>query len=270
MENKTYALITGACGGLGISFALECAERGYHLILVDLPSSHPEKLEKFLSENYPVQVKSFVADLTQHEDIELLVKNVKEKGLEVSLLVNNAGIGQNEFFEDTDSSYMRKMIEVNCMSYISLTSALLPELKKQKKSHIINVSSLGGFYTLPRKTCYAATKGFVRQFSMALNMEVNKYGVYVSVLCPGPMTTNINNYILHRQLNWFSQKMMVHPRKVAQLTIDKALKGQEIIIPGRLNRVLQSVSSTIPSGISKKLIMNSMKQLEKKEQKNSV
>jgi short-subunit dehydrogenase len=80
------------------------------------------------------------------------------------------------------------------------------------------------------------------------------------------MTTNIHNYILHRQLNWFSQKMMVHPRQVAKMTMDKALKGQEIIIPGRLNRVLHRVSSAIPSGISKMLIMKSMKQLEKKEQ----
>lgn len=270
MENNIYAIITGASGGLGTSFALECAERGYNLLLIDIPSAHPEKLARFLHENYPVKAKSLAADLSSPEAIELITKKVKEEGLDIGLLVNNAGLGQNELFENTDGYYLRKMIEVNCMSYISLTSALLPELKKQKKSHIINVSSLGGFYTLPRKTCYAATKGFVRQFSMALNMEVNKYGVYVSVLCPGPMTTNINNYILHRQLNWFSQKMMVHPRKVAQLTIDKALKGQEIIIPGRLNRVLHSVSSTIPSGISKKLIMNSMKQLEKKEQKNSV
>lgn len=265
MENKSYALITGACGGLGTSFALECAERGYDLFLVDLPSSHPEKLEKFLSENYPVQVKSFAADLSQQKDIELLVKNIKEEGLEVSLLVNNAGLAQNEFFEDTDSSYMRKMIEVDCTSYVSLIHALLPELKKQKKSHIINVSSLGGFYTLPRKTCYAATKGFVRQYSQALNMEVHKYGIHVSVLCPGPMTTNLNNYMLHRQLYWFSQKMLQHPRKVAQFTMEKAHKGQEIIIPGRLNRILHRLSSAIPSGISKMLIMNSMRQLERKE-----
>jgi hypothetical protein len=184
----------------------------------------------------------------------------------VGLLVNNAGLSQNEFFENTSSDYMRKMIEVNCISYVSLTSALLPELKKQKKSHIINVSSLGGFYTLPRKTCYSASKGFVRQYSLALNLEVNRHGIHVSVLCPGPMTTNINNYILHRQLNWFSQKMMVHPRQVAKLAMDQALKGKEIIIPGRINRVLHRVSSAIPSGISKMLIMNSMKQLEKKEQ----
>ncbi len=266
MENNTYAIITGACGGLGTSFALECAERGYNLLLVDLPAANPEKLEKFLQENYPVQVKSLGADLSAPEAPAQIVKKIKDEGLEVGLLVNNAGLSQNEFFENTDSEYMRKMIEVNCISYVALTSALLPELKKQKKSHIINVSSLGGFYTLPRKTCYSASKGFVRQYSLALNMEVNRYGVQVSVLCPGPMTTNIHNYILHRQLNWFSQKMMVHPRQVAKLTMDKALKGQEIIIPGRLNRVLHRVSSAIPSGISKMLIMNSMKQLEKREQ----
>jgi uncharacterized protein len=267
MNNTTYAIITGASGGLGTSFALECAERGYNLLLVDLPSANPEKLGRFLQDNYPLKVSTMCADLTLPEAPALILKKVQEENMNVGLLINNAGLSQNEFFENTDSDYMRKMIEVNCISYVSMTSALLPELRKQQKSHIINVSSLGGFYTLPRKTCYSASKGFVRQYSQALNMEVNRHGVHVSVLCPGPMTTNIHNYILHRQLNWFSQKMMVHPRTVAWLTMDKALKGKEIIIPGRLNRVLHSVSSAIPSGISKMLIMNSMKQLEKKEEK---
>lgn len=264
MENNTYAIITGACGGLGTSFALECAERGYNLLLVDLPAAHPEKLERFLQENYPVQVKSIAFDLTAPEAPAQLLQRVRNEGMAVSLLVNNAGLPQNDFFENTDSDYMRKMVEVNCISYVSLTSALLPELKKHPQSHIINVSSLGGFYTLPRKTCYSATKGFVRQYSQALNMEINRFGVHVSSLCPGPMTTNINNYMLHRDLNWFSQQMLVHPREVARYTMDKALKGKEIIIPGRLNRILHRFSSAIPSAISKKMIMNSMKQLDKK------
>jgi len=265
MTNNTYAIITGASGGLGTSFALECAERGYNLLLVDLPTADPEKLGRFLQYNYPVQVKVLGADLTLPEAPAQILKKIHEEEMSIGMLINNAGLSQNEFFENTDMDYLRRMIEINCISYVALTRHLLQELKKQKKSHIINVSSLGGFYTLPRKTCYSATKGFVRQYSQALYLEVIRYGIQVSVLCPGPMTTNIHNYILHRQLNWFSQKMMVHPRQVAKYTLTNALKGKEIIIPGRLNRVLHRVSSSVPSVISKKLLMYSMKQLEKKK-----
>jgi hypothetical protein len=156
---------------------------------------------------------------------------------------------------------MRKMIGVNCTAMVALTRALLPALKRNAPSQIICVSSLGGFYVLPRKTCYSATKGFVRQFCQALRLELAPAGVQVGILCPGPMTTNTSNYQLHRQLNWFSQQMVQRPGNVARYTLDRALQGREIIIPGRLNRVLKTMSGLIPAFIQRKLSAYSMKQL---------
>jgi uncharacterized protein len=260
-----WAVITGASGGLGTSFVLGCARRGYHLLLIDLPGKHLENLAGFIGRNFPVQTSFLEIDLTQPGFENKVMDKVRAEKMVVKMLINNAGMNQNDFFEDTNGQYMRKMVELNSIAGLVLTRALLPDLKANRESNVINVSSLGSFYPLPRKSCYTATKGFLRQFSQALRMEVLQYGVNVSILCPGPMTTNLGTYILHRQLTWFARQMKMHPDAVVEKTLRDALRGKEIIIPGRLNRVLKGFTTLIPGFIQKKLAVYSMKQLAKKE-----
>lgn len=260
---NVWAVITGASGGLGTSFSLACARRGFNLLLIDLPDKHLGSLADFICRNFPLQVKYLEMDLSLEGFEEKIIQQINQDEIKVKMLINNAGMNQNGYFEDTDIHYLRKMIELNESACISLTKALLPELRKNRDSYIINVSSFGSFYPLPRKTCYAATKGFVRQFSQALRMEIAKYGIHVSVLCPGPMTTNIDNYILHRNLSWIARKTKMHPDAVAEKTIRDTFRNKEIIVPGRINRILKFISSLIPDLIRKKLTVYSMHQLEK-------
>ena len=261
--NAPYAVITGASGGLGKSFATACAARGYNLLMVDVAGSEVKKCCEFLQKNFDTTSLYMEADITTNSSAEDLLAFIRQHNIQVGLLINNAGIPQNEFFASTQPELLRNMVNVNCLGTINITKALLPELRKQPRSHIISVSSLGSFYTLPRKTCYSATKGFIRQFCQALAMEEAGNGVRVSVLCPGPMTTNIDNYLLHRQLNWFSKKMVQKPENVSRYTLQQALKGREIIIPGRMNRILKTLSSLMPAFLKRKLSAYSMKQLGK-------
>lgn len=257
-----WVIITGAAGGLGTSFAQTCAMKGYNLLLIDLPGKNLFNLCDFLERNYPVQATYLEMDIAEEGFEKRVMQLVYREGMKVNMLINNAGINQNGLFEDMDLHYLRKMIDLNEVACLILTRALLPLLKRNNPSYLINVSSLGSFYALPRKTCYAATKGFIRQFSQALRLEVKKYGINVSVLCPGPMTTNINNYLLHRQVNWFTRQMMQHPGAVAEKTLKDAFKGKEIIIPGRLNRMLRLFLFFVPEFLKKRMALKSMKQLE--------
>jgi hypothetical protein len=261
-----WAVITGASGGLGTSFALACARRNYNLLLIDLPQKNLYSLCDFLKRNFPIQTKCMGVDLAEIGFEKRILQVIDREKIQVNLLINNAGIGQNEIFDDLNDEYMTRMIEVNDIACVMLTKALLPVLKKNRKSFIINVSNLGGFYPLPRKTVYAASKGFIRQFSQALRLEEKKFGVNVSIVCPATMCTNINNYILHRQLNWFTRMMILHPRVVAEKALKDALRGKEIIIPGRLNRVLRFFLKFIPWSIQKRMAVSSMRQLEKKQE----
>ena len=261
-DDQPYTIITGASGGLGTSFALECAGHGRNLILIDLPGRQLSRLSDFLQRNFPIRVRALEIDLRENGAAEKVADEIRKHHLRVYMLINNAALNQNETFVRSDAGYMRRMVEVNCISYFTLIHELLPFLKKEDRSIIINVSSLAGFFPLPRKTCYSASKAFVRQYSQALRMELSGTGVSVSILCPGAMTTNIDNYLLHRQLNWFSRQMLVHPSQVARMTLRAAAKGKEIIIPGRLNRLVFNASMAIPAFLKKRLLRFSMKQLK--------
>ena len=262
ISQHSYAIITGASGGLGVSFMQACVAHGYNLFLIDLPDKNLYNLCDFARRNFPVDVKYLEIDLAQKEASKKILEVVQDENMKVQMLINNAGMSQNDFFEDADEDYLRKLIELNSIACMSLTKVLLPELKRNRKSYIINVSSLGSFFALPRKSCYAATKGFVRQFSQALRLELKQYGVNVSVVCPGPITTNINNYILHKQLNWFSRKMMQSSKTVAEDAIKGALKGKGIIISGWLNKLVRLSASFVPGFLQSRLTLYSMKQLK--------
>lgn len=267
ISQHSYAIITGASGGLGVSFMQACVDRGYNLFLIDLPERNLFNLCDFARRNFPVDVKYLEIDLAEDGAARKILDVVKNENMRVQMLINNAGMSQNDLFEDTDEDYLRKLIELNSIACVSLTKAILPELKKNRKSYIINISSLGSFFALPRKSCYAATKGFVRQFSQALRIEVKKYGVNVSVVCPGPVTTNLTNYMLHRQINWFSRNMMQSAKKVAEDGIKGALRGKGIIISGWLNKLLKLSASFVPDFLQGRITLYSMKQLKQEKKR---
>ena len=150
ISQHSYAIITGATGGLGVSFMQACVARGYNLFLIDLPNKNLYNLCDFARRNFPVDVKYLEIDLTEKEAAKKILEVVQDENMKVQMLINNAGMSQNDLFEDTDEDYLRRLIELNSIACMSLTKALLPELKRNSKSYIINVSSLGSFFALPR------------------------------------------------------------------------------------------------------------------------
>jgi uncharacterized protein len=258
MEKEPFVIITGASGGLGTSFTLECASRGYNLFLISLPNEDLLSLSSFVKRNYPVEVISLELDLTSEEAINRIVKEIRKHDIDIFMLINNAGLGQNDLFEETEDTYLRKIIELNCITYVMLTKALIPELKKQARSYIINVGSLGGFFFLPKKSVYAASKGFVLQYSKALRIEIKKYGISLSVLSPGPIITNVDKYLLLREMSWFFKKMLIQPKVIARKAITHSLKGKELIVPGIFNRFIHIGSRIIPDFIFKRVFTYSL------------
>lgn len=269
-ENSAYALITGASAGLGSSFSYELASRGYNLFLVSLPHENLASMASFIRTNYGVEVIIFETDLTLFGAAEVVLKEINEHNIQIGMLINNAGLGQNQYFEQTDEQYLRSMIELNCLATVSLTHALIPKLKQQPKSYIINISSMGGFFALPGKSVYAASKGFIIQFSQSLKWELEQYGINVSVVCPGGIITNTDKYLIIRDFGWLSRATTSSAKEVSVYALNQSLKGKHRIIPGRLNRFLFFINGLIPAFIRNKLLAYSMKHISKREQQLSV
>lgn len=153
MRNKKFALITGASEGFGKALALECAGRNMNLILVALPGSGLGSLACFIERNYGVSVLFFEHDLSIKAECQQLFYEITRKGLQINVLINNAGMGGTHFFEERNTDYYQKQIELNVVAPTLLTHFFLELLEKNTPSYILNIGSLASFFYLPKKLC---------------------------------------------------------------------------------------------------------------------
>ncbi|TAL43143.1 MAG: SDR family NAD(P)-dependent oxidoreductase [Chitinophagaceae bacterium] len=260
MRNETYTLITGASEGFGKALALECARRKMNLILVALPGSGLNHLTCYIERNFDVKVLFFEHDLAKKEECYHLYEEINDRGLAMNVLINNAGMGGSHFFEDRDTGYYHRQIELNVVAPTILTHLFLDTLKKNQPSHILYVGSLAGFFYLPGKQVYGGTKSYLFAFSKSLRKELLSKKVYVSIICPGGMNTNLALTVMNRHQKGFNRWCLMKPEEVAAIAIRKMLQKKEVIIPGKWNRFFMLLDKLIPTRI-KELITNlAMKQ----------
>jgi uncharacterized protein len=177
------ALITGASSGIGEEFARQLAARGYDLILV----ARREDRLKELAEKLPTEATVIPCDLANEAD--KLDGQVERHGLQVDLLVNNAGFGLRGRFAELDTARQAEMVRVNCEAIVHLTGAFLPPMIDRDSGGVINVASSAGMQPLPYEAVYAATKAFALNFTDALNTELKGTGVRAMSVNPGPVPT---------------------------------------------------------------------------------
>ena len=241
-----YTLITGASLGIGRALAYECASRNMNLVLVALPGKELNNLTESLNKYYPIHAVSFTVDLTEEETPKKLYNWCKENNYQINILINNAGLGAGGLFEHINHEQYIKMIKLNNLALISITYYFLPELKKNREGYILNISSMEAMLPTPYKSVYTGTKNFVFSFSLALREELRSSNVKVSVLCPGPVLTNREGLLRIRAHGYRAKLIIMMPKKVANIAINKMLKGKGIIVPGYFNLTLTRISKLVP------------------------
>lgn len=186
------ALVTGASSGIGECFARQLAEQGANLILVARSEDKLRSLAAELKLTHNIEAHVFAADLGFHEAPRRLFDSVRQAGLQVDLLINNAGFGRYGYFEDATAEADDAMLDVNMGSLVALTHLFLPDMLRRKKGGILNVASTAAFQPLPFLALYSATKSFVLSLSEALWGEYRNRGIRVLCLCPGNTQTEFH------------------------------------------------------------------------------
>lgn len=189
-----WAVITGCTDGIGKCYAMQMAEKGMDVVLI---SRNPEKLAetaKEIGKHTKVHVKVIAADFKKTDIYDHIKKELE--GLDIGILVNNVGMGHPNypchFCEPADfEQFNMDVVNVNIMSCVMMTSIVLPEMLERKRGYIINVASGVCIRPLPYFTTYSSTKGFVRFFTEALNMECNSQGVTVQLMIPNMVDTKM-------------------------------------------------------------------------------
>jgi uncharacterized protein len=231
------ALVTGASSGLGEQFARQLSARGYEVILV---ARRIDRLKRLASElPGPAHVVAF--DLL--DDAIALKPKVDELGLDVDLLVNNAGFGSYGRFPELDTQRDADQVRLNCEAVVTLTHAFLPSMLDRGRGGIINVASSAGMQPLPYEAVYSASKAFALRFTEALWEELRGTGIRVLAVNPGPVPTEWQKIAGHEDTS-------VVPGAIsAEQCVAEALaaydRGRRSVIPGR--RIRWFIRATKPS-----------------------
>ncbi|MBE7076395.1 MAG: SDR family oxidoreductase [Clostridiales bacterium] len=230
-------IISGANGGIGIEIAKTLMQKGYFAVLL----YHKNKNEiKKLNGNF-LAVK---CDVTNEQDIENLVNSLKTQNINVTHLVNCAGVSKFNLIQDVTFKEMQHLINVNLVGTMLLTKHISKIMISNKKGNIINISSIWGVVGSSMESVYSATKGGINSFTLALAKELGPSNINVNAVCPGLIKTPMNESLSEDTINSIIEetpiKRMGEPIDVANLVnflaSDEAsfITGQIITIDGGL------------------------------------
>ncbi|MDT0551996.1 SDR family NAD(P)-dependent oxidoreductase [Urechidicola vernalis] len=250
-----YAVITGASQGLGRAFALSLAEKGQNLILISLPNQKLNQLAKQIEEDHYVKTVYFELDFCSDKDVIILTKYLNSN-FNVNILINNAGTGGTKRINDASLTYLNTIIQVNIKATTVFTHQLLPNLKKQQKSYILNVSSIAAFSPVGYKTVYPASKAFIHSFSIGLSEELKSSNVSVSVINPGAMKTNPEITARIEKQGIIGRLTLLDPKRVADFSIKKMFQGTTFIL---INPISWFIASLLPNKIKVPMMTNIVK-----------
>ncbi|HSI15665.1 MAG TPA: SDR family oxidoreductase [Chthoniobacter sp.] len=242
------ALITGASSGLGAEFARQLAPHARSIILVARRLERLEALKEEL-DRPGLTIHCHAADVADEVQIEALLAALAASGERVSLLINNAGLGDHGFFEDSEWSRVEAMLDVNIKALTRLTHAVLPDLVRAGRGAILNVSSIASLLPLPKMAVYAATKAYVTSFSEGLRGELRGTGVSVTALCPGPVNTeffNIAERADSREAMPAPELFKVSAEEVVAAGLGAVERDRARVIPGWFVCVVMTIASLVP------------------------
>ena len=244
--NQHTAIITGATSGIGKAFAHRFAENGFNLIITGRRPEELKNVAKTLSTTYNIIVTTFIGDLTDPQIRLNLCNLIKETG-KIDVLINNAGFGIDLPFYGTCITDISSMISTHIVATTEITHAVLPEMIRQRKGIIINVSSLGAFIPGLTRSMYLATKSFVHYFTESLSMEVRQFGITVQSLCPGMTRSDFHRNHTNAELEKkFELIKFMTPEEVVDQSL-KALKKRRVLcIPGALNKLFFVIAKSLP------------------------
>jgi len=228
------ALVTGASSGIGAEIARELAARGAGVVLAARRRERLEALADELKDGVPVRVEE--VDLADPASPAALVGRLKEAGLDIDILINNAGFGDYGDFAGSDWERQRGMLHVNMLSLVELTHRLLPAMVERGRGHVMNVASIGAFLPVPGFAVYAATKAFVRNFTEALDWELKGTGVRAIVVSPGGTRTEFAE-VTGNELSRTGLMVSMSARQCAAIAVRKMLGGRRGVVTGLYNAV---------------------------------
>lgn len=247
------ALITGASSGIGWEFAKLFAADGSDLVLVARREERLRALADELKDEFGVDVFVLRKDLSDPEAPGEIYEHLKREGIDIDVLVNNAGFGARGPFAKLDADMQVDMVQVNVAALTHLTRLFLPGIIERGRGGILNVGSLAGFQPGPNLAVYYATKAYVLSFTEALSEEVKNPNIKISCLTPGPVRTEFGEKSeLDDSLLFKMSLMDVGP--VVREGYEGFRHGKVIVLPGIKQKLIPLLLRLLPRFLVRKIV----------------
>jgi short-subunit dehydrogenase len=248
-----WALVTGASAGIGQALAGELSAGGTNLVLTARRKERLEELARRLAEKHKIQTQVFVADLAEATAPEKIFAFTKAKGIEVELLINNAGFGRYGEFHTMEIPRLLEMVQVNCSAVVHLTRLYLPEMVARRRGDVMILASTASFQSVPYLSTYAATKAFDLLFAEGLAEEMRPYGIRVCALCPGPTVSEFNEVAGQTHIT-SAMRGRETAEKVARTGLRALLAGKSYVISGTGNYLSTHAQRLAPRRMVSRII----------------
>jgi hypothetical protein len=252
--SRPTALVTGASSGIGLELARVLAREGHDLVLTARREPKLEEVAAELASRFGTTSKVITSDLSRADGPKKLYDAVQDAGIEVDVLVNNAGLGNHGRIWETPVAGDEGQLAVNVVALTTLTKLFLPAMVARGRGRVLNVASTAGFQPGPFMAVYYATKAYVLSFTEAVAEELVGTGVTATALCPGVVPTEFQTAAkMDDNLPMLKAPGAKSAEFVAIAAYDGMSKGRRIVIPGVMNKFAAQGNRLLPRGVIVKI-----------------
>lgn len=255
--NTSWVLITGASSGFGEEFARQYAEQGHSLVLVARRLDRLQALAETLRQQYGIEVVTEQVDLSDIAAVTQLHQRLQERGIEIYILINNAGHGLQGPFVDSSLDAALAMVQLDVASLTAITHVFAQDMQKRGNGKILLVASLLAYQGVEDFAVYAAAKAYVLRLGEALHRELKRDGVTVTTLCPGMSETGFAT-VARQKVTPVLKQMMMQPAPVVRAGIRALQTGRISVVPGWANKALVILTWATPRRLHQAFLSRAM------------
>jgi short-subunit dehydrogenase len=263
MSNASkYALITGATSGIGKELAKLFAKDQYNLIIVARYQQELDETANELKQN-GIDVITIAKDLFNRDEVFSLCNDVRQTGIQIDVLVNNAGQGVYGQFKDNDINRELKIIDLNIGAFTILTKHFLQEMVSRNEGKILNVASIASTTPGPWQAVYHATKAYVLSLTEAIREEVKDTEITITALLPGVTDTDFFKKAGMLESKAVQDKQtMANPADVAKDGYDALMADEDKVVSGFKNKVQVAMGNMTPDTTLAHMVNEQQKPIE--------
>jgi len=255
--DKSWVLITGASSGFGEEFARQYAEQGHSLVLVARRLDRLQTLAETIRQQHRIEVVVEQVDLSDIAAVIQLHQRLRERGIAIDILINNAGHGLQGPFLDGQLDAALAMVQLDVASLTAVTHVFAQDMRTRARGKILLVASLLAYQGVQNFAVYSAAKAYVLRLGEALHRELKRDGITVTALCPGMSDTGFAT-AAQQKITPALQLLMMRPAPVVRAGIRALNAGRMSVVPGLANKAMVFFTWATPRWLHQAILSHAM------------